>query len=90
MAKIRFDSFGIYHLGRVAAELPHGHGVIAYHKLICSLMCEHDLNGFPKPSPSESTGTGAYVARRTLGVAEILDWIGSERIRGPRDDNLDA
>ena len=48
VAQIHTESFGTYGYNRVHAELRHGHGVIANHKLVYSLMREQGLKGLPK------------------------------------------
>jgi hypothetical protein len=52
VAQIHGDSSGAYGHARVTAELRLGHGVIANHKLVCSIMREQGLKGLPKPPAS--------------------------------------
>jgi transposase InsO family protein len=62
VAKIHADSFGTYGYLRVAAELRLGHGVIANHKLVHSIMRERGLKGLPKPPAGRRGPIGAFVA----------------------------
>lgn len=62
VAKIHTESFKTYGYVRVAAELRLGHGVIANHKLVYSIMREQGLKGLPKPPAGRRGPVGAFVA----------------------------
>ena len=62
VAQIHTDSSGAYGYARVTAELRLGHGVIANHKLVYSIMREQGLKGLPKPPASTRPMLGAFVA----------------------------
>lgn len=62
VVKVHADSFGTYGYVRVAAELRLGHGVIANHKLVYSIMREQGLKGLPKPPTGRRGPLGAFVA----------------------------
>ena len=51
VARIHTESFSTYGYVRVAAELRLGHGVIANHKLVYSIMRERGLRGLTASGP---------------------------------------
>ena len=62
VARVHTGSFGTYGYVRVAAELRLGHGVIANHKLVYSIMREQGLKGLPKSPTGRRGPVGAFVA----------------------------
>jgi helix-turn-helix protein len=62
VAKVHADSFGTYGYVRVAAELRLGHGVIANHKLVYSIMRKQGLKGLPKRPAGRRGPIGALAA----------------------------